>query len=220
MSAPERTEVLVVGAGAAGLAAALAARAADRQVVLLDGGDGRTALSTGFCGPLQHPEALPSGLVAEALPAALEALGSGPLAWQRAAGPGRPLLAALEAGVAGEALALDPEVLDLSSLPEGTAVGVVALEGLEPSLPGFLARSLAEQPSLRARGLRFARLAVAPGLGEARGASPYHLAEALTCSEAAVDKLAAALLDAAKGAGSGALLLPPVLGLGPEPGVL
>ena len=220
MSAPERTEVLVVGAGAAGLAAALAARAADRQVVLLDGGDGRTALLAGMCGPLHRPEALPPGAGPEALAAALEALGSSPLAWQRADDPARPLLAALEAGVAGEALALAPEVLDLTSLPEGTAVGVVALEGLEPSLPGFLARSLAEQPSLRARGLRFERLAVAPGFGEATGSSPYHLAEALTCSEAAVDKLAAALLDVAKAAGSGALLLPPVLGLGPEPAVL
>ncbi len=206
-------DVVVVGAGVAGLAAARSARRAGARVALLDGGGGASCLAGGCWDapgealPPEHPLSRLSG-ARDALQEALEAWQQPPLALQRGE-TARPL-AATEAGRLREAWALDPELLDLSTLPPESTVGVVQLTGLRNLESRFLPGALREEAERRGTALRFERIEIAWG----PFARTVEAADALLAQRhAEAIRLGTSLGEAAREAGATALLLPPILGM-------
>lgn len=152
--------ICVVGAGAAGLAAAWAARQLGAEVIVVDGGPGASALGGGALDltpwetRVRAAATLGADLQNEALPpdvlAFVEAIGL----WRlpRAADP-VPLLATT-AGRLRPARGHDRALLDLGRLRRGAHVSIVELDR-----PGWfassLARTLEADPFARDRGLTF-----------------------------------------------------------------
>ncbi|MFW5925020.1 MAG: FAD-binding protein [Myxococcota bacterium] len=232
-----RVDVAVIGSGLAGFAAALAARQAGANVVVLHRAAGGTALASGAwdVAPPLHPEELlrPRHSLVECIeavahqrPAHPYAVLADPVAAVREAharvlpalGGYRPLdldgpgvLAATDLGLLRRSGTVQREVLALE--PEGpNSVGVVDLGGAPTWDADFLAASFAERVA-GLPGPSFAPLRAPlldPALDTVR--HPHELA-AETDVEAGCARLVAALREASEGPGANALLLPPVLGL-------
>ncbi len=209
--AEERCDVVVVGAGAAGVAAACSARRAGARVGLFDGGTGASVLSGGCWdvprGPFSegHPMRRLSG-ANEALVEAFSELAEGPLAL-RLGGEDTALVAATEAGRLREAAALDPELLDLGSLPPGCTVAVVRSPGVREITSRFLPGALTEESRSAAQRWRFVPLEF-----DWKGCERAVEAAAVLREHGEAERLGRSLGEAASAAGADALLLPPVLG--------
>jgi glycerol-3-phosphate dehydrogenase subunit B len=144
--------VVVLGAGAAGTAAAWSAAARGARVTIIDGGLSATSLSSGAIddAPWEAPAPPAPEALDERARAFTEALG----AWEIA--PDRRALVATTAGVVRPARGRDRSILDLSlfhdmwiALPRADRAGWDA---------DALARSLDAAPTARRRGLRFAAI--------------------------------------------------------------
>ena len=128
----ERTGVVVVGAGVAGTAAALAAASAGAEVTVLDGGTGASVLATGALdlAPWDEANVTPTALSLDAR-AVLDALGG----YVVGEGAARLLTSA---GVVRPARGRDAALLDVAPLA-GRRVGVVRCPR-----PGWDAEALAQ----------------------------------------------------------------------------
>jgi glycerol-3-phosphate dehydrogenase subunit B len=196
------TDVVVVGAGAAGTAAALTAAGAGASVVLLDGGPGATALSTGAVDlvPWERAQAndrsTRAAVPAEVL-ALLDALGGYVLR-------DRPALLATTSGIVRRADGHDAALLDLGALA-GRRVGVVRC-----GRPGWDADGLAASwgESFVPVDATVLRYTDERDLPDADFAARHD-------DDARVEWLAERLRDAMAHAGAslGALIVPPSLGI-------
>jgi len=178
-------DVVVIGGGVAGVAAALAAASRGRQVVLVRAGPGASAVTTGaWRGPL--PDALCAALAAAGLP---HAAVPGPLPHPAGALHPADFAAAAQAD---------------ARLQEGALVCGIA------GLPGFHAPALAALWG-EAAGVRLQAVELAPVGGLPPGGwSPASLAAALDRDPAL---LAVPLARAVRAAGAPCAILPAVLGL-------
>lgn len=212
--APHEVDVAVVGAGAAGLAAALAAQKHGARVRVVGGPRGLSHLASGAWdhGDLKTiPGALRPALAAvrrDAERAVLHALGGYRAIPFRASD--RPLVATAE-GTLRHVLTADRNVLDLARLPRAR-VAVVGLPALPLWNARALARSLDEQAVLRGDARRF----FAVEIEHARRAHDVLLGGAelarLHDMPRARERLAVVLARAVGELPCDAVLLPPVLG--------
>jgi glycerol-3-phosphate dehydrogenase subunit B len=233
------SDVVVVGAGVAGCAAALAARQAGAQVVVLEAGAGATALAGGAwdVAPLAPTDGAPCpATVADAIAAVARTRPLHPYARLDDAvarvreahrvvlsrlGGYRPLdltgpgsLLATDLGLWRRAATAQREVLDFAG--PGTARAAVADLGGYPSWDAeFLAASLTESMPPGADDAAAVSVVRAPLLSPSTDAvrHPHELA-VLADGEDFRRRLAEALRAGAGGAR--AILLPPVLGLAAE----
>lgn len=186
MSESNGLDVIVIGAGAAGIAAARAASVAGARVAMVSDGDGATGLTAGWIAA-----GATGGLDRDAL------------AWLPEVSL-RPLGAyafATIAGAVASAVSGLASLLDLSDLPDGT-LGVVDLVAGTAWSAALVAESVGP---IAARDVRV----VIPGAGAPRAASTLEVAHALD-TPGMVDALAESLRQSARGCA--ALLFPPVLG--------
>lgn len=216
MTTPRRDEVdvVVVGAGVAGLAAALAARGGGARVRVVGGPRGLSHLASGAWDhgdltSLPTPLRRPLGDVRrEAERAVLLALGGYRAVPFRA--DDRPLVATAE-GTLRRVLTAERSVLDLTPVP-GARVAVAGLASMPLWDARALARSLGEDAVRRGDARRFfavdlehARRAHDVLLGSAELARVHDAARAR-------ERLAVAILRAVAELPCEAVLLPPVLG--------
>jgi glycerol-3-phosphate dehydrogenase subunit B len=215
-------DVLIVGRGAAGALAALAARAAGASVQLVAAGGGATELASGAwdvggsqrLGPTceqplsAHVASTPEGAASlVALAWCGEPLGLA----HRPEGP-MPLLAT-EAGRLRRAAAHDPALLDLSRLPRAT-VAVASLAGHPSFDAGWIARRLDAQALAHGQDRRFAAVEIDfVRRGRDRWLHPGELAALLDEDRSARAALARAIVRGLGGLSFDAVLVPPMLGL-------
>lgn len=211
-------DVLVVGRGAAGALAALAARAAGASVQLVAAGGGATELGSGawdVAGSQRLGPEADQPLCTHAAASAEGTAGLAALAWcaeqldlaLRADGP-MPLLVT-EAGRLRRAAAHDPALLDLSRLPRAT-VAVAALAGH----PSFDAAWLARRLDAHGQDRRFAAVELDfVRRGRDRLLHPAELAALLDEDRSARAALARAIVRGLGGLSFDAVLVPPMLGL-------
>jgi glycerol-3-phosphate dehydrogenase subunit B len=137
---------VVVGAGVAGTAAALAARAVGADVTLVNGGTGASTLPTGaiaVCGWQRGEPPAPIDARAAAILSALDAFHI----------PDRGVVLATTAGIVRSARGADRALLDLETLDQGV---VLVPRGDYPSWDGnALARAWTDAPRAQIRTLAF-----------------------------------------------------------------
>ncbi len=185
MSASDVFDVIVIGDGAAGVAAARSATAAGARVAMVSEGAGATGLTAGW------------------IAAGATGIDRDALAWLTEVSL-RPLGAyafATIAGAVASAVSGLESLLDLSDLPDGT-LGVVDLIAGTAWSATLVADSVGPMASRDVR-------VVTPGAGAPRAGSTLEVAHALD-TLGMVDALAASLRESARGCA--ALLFPPVLG--------
>jgi glycerol-3-phosphate dehydrogenase subunit B len=213
-------DVLVVGRGAAGALAALAARSAGASVQLVAAGGGATELGSGawdVAGSQRLGPEAEQPLCTHAASAVEGTAGLVALAWcaeqlglaLHAEGP-MPLLAT-EAGRLRRAAAHDPALLDLSRLPRAT-VAVASLCGHPSFDADWIARrldahALAQDRRFASVELDFVRR------GRDRLLHPAELAALLDEDPSARAALARAIVRGLGGLSFDAVLVPPMLGL-------
>jgi glycerol-3-phosphate dehydrogenase subunit B len=153
--------VVVVGSGAAGVAAAWTAVRAGLQVTIVRGGAGATAMTSGALDDCRAPDGAGVGRAPGARPAAdfgdvrrnadlatlLDELGI----WEVG---GRACRVATQAGCIRGAAGRDRSVLDLAQLAKGSKVGILDMRRRDWCADA-LARELREAPWARARGIAF-----------------------------------------------------------------
>jgi len=215
-------DVLVVGRGAAGALAALAARSAGASVQLVAAGGGATELGSGawdFGGSQRLGPESEAPLSACAAPLAEGAAALAALAWceeplglaLHAEGP-MPLLAT-EAGRLRRAAAHDPALLDLSRLPRAT-VAVASLSGHPSFDAAWIARRLDAHALAHGQHRRFASVEIDfARRGRDRLLHPAELAVLLDADPSARAALARAIVRGLGGLSFDAVLVPPMLGL-------
>jgi glycerol-3-phosphate dehydrogenase subunit B len=230
-----RADVLVVGAGVAGCAAALAARQAGAEVLVLESAAGGTALAGGAwdVAPLPLTGTAAGGSIEQAIRAVARARPLHPYARMddavarvrdahRAVLPriggyralelsGAGALVATDLGLWRRAATVQREVLDFASLGASPGVGVVDLGGYPGWDAEFIAASLAEGLPRELGELRFAAASALVLDADDATRHPHELAA--LCED---DKWRQRLIDALRAHGRSALLVPPVLGLGGE----
>jgi glycerol-3-phosphate dehydrogenase subunit B len=152
--------VVVIGAGAAGLAATWAAAQRGAALTLFDGGVGASCLAGGAVDDrpwdevARSAEVLQTPPVAGPLPDSLRVF-SGDLGLWRMPGMGEPLVRlATESGRVRLARGHDHALLDLSRLPAGARVILPIVPRPEWDAPS-LARALGTDAYAKSRGLRF-----------------------------------------------------------------
>ncbi|MFW6049790.1 MAG: FAD-binding protein [Myxococcota bacterium] len=236
-------DVVVVGAGAAGLAAALAARRAGAAVLVLESAAGGTALAPGAwdVAPVLHPDELfrPRHPLAERIRAVARARSAHPYAVlddpvARVAeaheavlpvlGGYRPLdldgpgvLAVSELGLPRRVATCQQEVLAADPASD-VPLGVVDPGGYPGWDAAFVAASITEAAGAAGSPLR-ATAVRAPVLDPAADAvrHPHELA-AMADGDRGRQRLVDALRSAAGTADVGSLLLPPLLGVATDAG--
>jgi len=236
-----RPDVIVVGSGIAGLAAALAARRDGASVLVVDGHAGASALGTGAWDIATDPDATLDDIFAPRRTIAQEiarvrrdhphhpyaTLGEQARALVGAAhelvlpalGGLAPLdldshgaLVVTDVGLVRRAATAQRCVLDLAAHPRATiAVGV--LRGYRSVDGEFLAASLADLADQAGDERRFTSVAVEFFRRRDDAVLHPHEVAAITDAADGRDRLVASLSRALAGMGFSAVLLPPVLGL-------
>jgi glycerol-3-phosphate dehydrogenase subunit B len=211
--------VVVIGAGAAGVAAAWAAAQRGAQLRVLDGGPGASALGGGAVDDRPWEELARSAEVLDApararpLPEAVHVFAADLGLWQVAADGAPPVRLCTEAGRVRLARGRDRSLLDLEALPRGARVLLPRVERPEWDADA-LARALEEDAWARSRHITFS--AVDADLLKLVGEDRIPAADLASRHEAAdradwlVERLRAALARAGRG---DALLLGPWLGV-------
>ncbi|AKF03319.1 FAD-dependent oxidoreductase [Sandaracinus amylolyticus] len=228
-------DVLVVGAGIAGLSAALAASRAGAKVLVIDGGAGATALSGGawdvatthdpFATPRMldraldahrdpaHPwSRLPRALSREAILESHQALSDALSIYPPLGAHVDGALAATELGLMRRAALVQHAVLDLAPIPNAR-IAVAWMRALRSFDGPFLAASLNEQAVRAGDARRF--VAVEVELFRRAGdvtLLPHEIAALLDAGDAR-RRLVTTLSRALGGASFDAVLVPPLLGL-------
>lgn len=196
--------VVVVGAGIAGTAAALAARAEHADVTVVSIAAGATVLTTGAIDDAPWEDGRPATALDDASRAVLDALGGYVVRDARA-------LVATTAGTLRPARGADASLLDLATLPRKSLVGCPVFE--RESWDGHrLARSLAQTREARDGELGF--VAVPASLlvhADERVIPDVEIAARHDAGER-LATLAERLREALRGTRCDAFLLPPWLG--------
>ncbi|UJR84262.1 FAD-dependent oxidoreductase [Sandaracinus amylolyticus] len=229
------TDVIVVGAGIAGLSAALAASRAGAKVLVIDGGAGATSLSGGawdvatvndpFAAPRTidraldahrepaHPWArLPRTLARQALAASHDALAEALAIYPSLGDHADAALAATELGLVRRAALVQHAVLDLGPIPNAR-IAVAWMRALRSFDGPFVAASLNERAVRAGDARRF--VAVEVELFRRAGdvtLLPHEIAALLDAGDAR-RRLVTTLSRALGGASFDAVLVPPLLGL-------
>ncbi len=234
------TDVLVVGAGMAGFAAAVAARDAGARVTVLGAGAGATVLSGAAWDAAADLDsdprtvATPSRTLAERIGALCRAVPQHPYARvdadpvelvQRAHERLLPLLACAPSPPGGHGLLLatdlgllrradtaQPEALDLAEL-RGANVAVAVLRGYRGCDGRFLAASLAEIADAALDERRFAAVEIEFFRRRFDADLHPHQAAAIVDARDGRARLVSTLRRALAGGRWDAVLLPPILGL-------
>jgi glycerol-3-phosphate dehydrogenase subunit B len=234
-------DVLVIGAGVAGLAAALGARDAGARVTVLDAHAGASALAGGAwdvaSDPAASPEDVfrPSRTLAEALVARARddahhpyaKLGAGLVEAVRAAHArvldalaiyrpldldGRGVLLATDLGLPRRAATAQLAILDFGVLQQG-CISVGVFPGPRAGESAFVAASLADLAAHVGDARRFEALPVTLASAPSDTLPHPHERAAFADTDAGLARLADALERALAGRSDDAVLLPAMLGL-------
>lgn len=199
---------VIVGAGVAGVAAALSARAAGYDPLVLSRGSGASALTSGALD--WSPWSLAGSLEGKPPVLAPDARLELSAFWQELGFELGPRLLVTGAGILRDSAGADRFLLDLAALPESASIGVVQTNWQGDDSAALL-RALPSDP--RAAGRTFVAVAGQSLFSEAERRLPLAaLVEQL--SEASCERLVQ-LAAAASQSGIAALLVGPYLGLAP-----
>jgi glycerol-3-phosphate dehydrogenase subunit B len=234
-------DVLVIGAGVAGLAAALGARDAGARVTVLDAHVGASALAGGAWDVASDPSASPEDVfrpartLAEALVARARddahhpyaKLGAGLVEAVRASHArvlealaiyrpldldGRGVLLATDLGLPRRAATAQHAILDFGVLQQG-CISVGVFPGPRAGESAFVAASLADLAAHVGDARRFEALPVTPASAPGDTLPHPHERAAFADTEAGLTRLIDALERALAGRSDDAVLLPAMLGL-------
>lgn len=197
--------VVVIGAGIAGTAAALAARAEDAEVTVVSIAAGATALMTGAIDDAVWEDARPANAPDEASRAVLDALGGYVVRDAHA-------LVATSAGTLRPARGIDAGLLDLATLPRKSAVGCPVFER-EAWDGHLLANALGHTREARDRQLGFVPVPASLLVNADERVIPDLEIAARHDGRERLATLGERLRDALRRAQCDAFLLPPWLGI-------
>lgn len=236
-----RPDVVVVGTGVAGCAAALAARAEGATVLALSGGAGATSLASGAwdVAPARGARGVPPFRSTLTLADAIRAVARDIEAHPYARIPGDPVeraaaahalvlpalggyepldlegygvLVATELGLVRRTATVQREVLDLAKLDRRN-IAVAVLRAYRACDGRLVAASLAELADAARDERRFGAVEIEFFRRRADVALHPHEVAAIADTREARDRFVNVLTRAIAGSGFGALLLPPVLGI-------
>ncbi len=227
------SDMVVVGAGLAGMFAALTAAARGERVTLISKGAGALSISTaaidvlGATGkgrvegcPLERLDELPERhpyrlLGAERVAGALEAFGrtmaDGGWAYAGAGGDGSPVNSLLPTALGTwKSSACYPSSMDPAPLADARSILVCGVRGLRDSMPGMAVHTLRSDPAMEGRRIESCWLPT-PWQGGYRVETALDVARSLQAGPG--EEFLSALGRAAEG--YDAVLLPPVCGILP-----